>query len=432
MKTFKNLLFLLFFFVFVFSNCDKNEVKPSQEYYSIEKPKLEDPGFPLHHEQDSILYKSIILKVGTLSIKSYGVCYGLRENPNLSDLVSYSKTPIDTIPFIFENKLKKLKIGTIYQIRTFMITTKDTLFGPNNYFRTIGKNEWFIREKTPYIDFSDSKPDKITNFFDEKRLFFIYQNENKVWEYDTRKYNWKERKSIPSLIKGKTSKYSFMINGKAYCGNLLQTVGKLENEFWEFDDKANDWKNMKSNIPDLKSDQNFGFTDGNFGYVINITPNNIWSLWKFDPKNNTWKNINETPKNETIKNLFSDGKKTFLLTSNNTIYKVENGVFEFFMSVDNLFDNNGKLGYYGGILQNKLILGEYTEYYVDGEFVIKTKYSKSIDMSSRQIESLIETDYEKGFDTIQNNDRLFLGAKAAKKIGVGSGEKFRIYEYFPN
>ena len=430
MKTKITLPSLLIISLLILTGCDELEVKTTEEYYSVIDPSL-DPGFPTNLEQDSILYKSSVVKLGTLGLKYYGICYGQKENPTVLDNVQFAKDSISGVPFFFQNQVKGLKSGTTYQVRSFVITSKDTIYGPSNFFRAVGKNEWVIREQMPYPNDASSDPGLISTFFDDKRVFMFYQNENRLWEYDIRKYYWIEKKALPSTLKTKTNKYTFIINGKGYCGNVQKSGDKIEQDFWEFDPQLNTWRGLETSKPILQSTKFFSFSDSKFGYLLNLTGTNKWNLWRFDPNGANWTLQSEGLDNEVVTNLFSDGSNTFIITKNNIIYKFTNQRWEFFTNISGVLQNTDGLGYYGGTINNKIYIGDLEKDKSDpkGEKV-RTRTWKSIDISTKSIDNLPETNFRPYTGSYQTTNRLFFGYEESTAL-AGDPKKVRMSEYFP-
>jgi hypothetical protein len=401
--------------------CSPVAVQSPEEYYSVGRAEFE-PGYPLNVEQDSLSYISSLVKLGTLNIKSYGICYGQTTNPTLKDMVAYTKAPIDNVPFLYTVKVKNLKMGTIYQVRSFLITSKDTIYGPGNFFRTHGKNEWIGRQPMPEpLKAGSIYP--ISTFFDSKQVFMLYPNENLLWQYNISTYQWVKRQ-LPSALIGQTTKYSFMLNGKGYCGNVMNTNGNTDSDFWEYDVATEVWRNLTTKPPVL-SDWVFGFTDGKFGYMLNLTPSdNTWHLWRFDADTKNWTLINQTNQNAFIVKLISNGTNTFAVTENNQIYQFVDGRWVYFMDISKLLPLKGKNGYYGWVYQNKLLIGE--NYVPIG---VKTAYLdgvKAIDINNKTVESFAPPLLENAYGVFQTTTKCF----TSTWIGTTAKQLYQC-EYYP-
>lgn len=417
--------------VMLIVSCQPEEVQTTEEYYAINKAVL-NPGFPLLVEQDSLSYISSVVKLGTVNLKTYGICYGLKLNPTFAETVIYSKKALDSIPFSFPVKIKNLAIGTTYQVRSFVTTARDTIYGPNNFFRTHGRNEWVTRTPTIYpnnvatVANPKGSDYSVATFFSAKNIFMFFQNENTLRMYDIGTYAWTSRKTLPSTLNGQTQKYTFMLNGKGYCGNLLNTGTQLTTEFWEYDIATDSWKNLDSNKPDLQTEYSYGFTDGKYGYLTSYNKNTRWQVWRFDAAIQKWSLLSESLINLNILNVFSDGTNTFALTNNKAIYKFNGQQWEYFMDISGLFKNNA---YFGWVYKNSLLLGEYI-----GGVSSSANPMVSIDILSKAIDKQITVRDFRNLSAIgayQTTQKLFFSETRYNLSAGGAISTPVSLEYYP-
>ncbi len=90
---------------------------------------------------------------------------------------------------------------------------------------------------------------------------YLLLNTSDFWEWDQEKDLWTKKANINTTSVGRA--IDFSMNGKGYIGS----VGRLQNEFWEYDPIQNLWHQLEEDIPNGYRSVPVGFSIGNTLYA---------------------------------------------------------------------------------------------------------------------------------------------------------------------
>jgi len=106
---------------------------------------------------------------------------------------------------------------------------------------------------------------------------------------------WTQKASIPST--GRCDLASFSIGQKGYFGCGNDSAGKMNNDFWEWDQLTNTWS-QKASLPERPRRSLVSFSIGTKGYIcvgIDSTSNFTNEVWEWDQTTNTWTQKSDFP-----------------------------------------------------------------------------------------------------------------------------------------